>query len=1214
MGLFNDLRKKAADRAKKIQKWKKRIANIKKFVSALPFIIKAIAIAIVAIAGVTVFVWLIESVTAEETPKTVYEELEVENVSELVEIKGNKNDGYYLQFVDDFEDKLDVLIDKLNIQEGLYTLSDADENLLKDMLKAEIVTQFPDLGGKIDEDDENQFQGAVDVRRITPNKDIGEMKNTGAGEKVTLEDLNDNEIQVEDKKIYYENGEALTVTRNAEVYLKGEYNIAGTKTSDDGVTKKSRIVFSNIEGIDNTVDVKKGQVVYYRGNYFSDGKNTYVEVSKGQDGDTMGYIKAISVKSQKDSVGTETEEDDDEIDPGKPTIADENKKYRIAIAAGYNNSDDKGVNYNNELISEELTIQIAEKVEEIFGQYGNITVIQTGSTSENRENVKPEDRVSLTESATPDLNVQIYFSDEGETGVTVDYEYGDGLSQQLAEILANKISEGLDMENKGAVTSSNQVSDAYLEIDSSYNTGYPSVIARGGNIEDDSDREKLQNGGVDKYAQAIVDGCIEYLESSHDEYDEVTAVEKNDTYERINSHIYDMYYVPEGEFQAYIDNGDEKALDVYTLDENYNLITATWSVDGDKITIRENSAMNFRTVLQKVTTPFEYLLFYLIDSENDQFVSEFAKMIQDTEIVMAVKDNVTTTEVNTKIYQCTKILSDEGNQAEQHFGKDWHLTSNETVYTETCSTSVGITYAHTWFMEYEKGAGYNASSLGLDKDEKVDVEKNVKGILQETTTSTDEAGTNGEGYAIDNGVRTTYDVNLKGDIYRYVCSYQTYEKKNITTHTISNTYEEEEAVVSGDESKFVEIFNEHKMENYISDTWLWDIIAENEKTASLLDLTKYLIYEATDVDYDVTEFDFDIFDLSKFEDMGSSMGSLETFKEYLHSWEGNTGISEDGTKYIVGTDGYGNPTVGYGIDIYNGGFLDRFKAAGYDVSIGAQIDVEFVDALEDEEIQSAIQTVESKCAGLNLTIYQKYALVSRIYNCGAGGAFRARDGKTFVEAYKTYWNQEKDDEYGVTTNDAMYSHKLYTTYMSKPNTAGGQYSTGLENRRKSEWILFKTGYYDRINKWCSQTDTGSIVQKAVECHKYLRINGFTYAQAGISIPITGKGKTVDCSSFVSWVLYEAGYKDFAGPQENSRTFNANRWGWQQVSVSEAQPGDILVYSGHVEIMAADAGDRFRVYNCGGNASINASGTAELPESSSSAHTKAQILKILRPSQ
>ena len=49
-------------------------------------------------------------------------------------------------------------------------------------------------------------------------------------------------------------------------------------------------------------------------------------------------------------------------------------------------------------------------------------------------------------------------------------------------------------------------------------------------------------------------------------------------------------------------------------------------------------------------------------------------------------------------------------------------------------------------------------------------------------------------------------------------------------------------------------------------------------------------------------------------------------------------------------------------------------------------------------------------------------------------------------------------------------------------------------------------------------------------------------------------------------------------------------------------------------MAADAGDRFRVYNCGGDKSIKSSGTAELPESSSSGHTKAQILKILRPSQ
>jgi len=176
---------------------------------------------------------------------------------------------------------------------------------------------------------------------------------------------------------------------------------------------------------------------------------------------------------------------------------------------------------------------------------------------------------------------------------------------------------------------------------------------------------------------------------------------------------------------------------------------------------------------------------------------------------------------------------------------------------------------------------------------------------------------------------------------------------------------------------------------------------------------------------------------------------------------------------------------------------------------------------------------------------------------------------------------------------------------------------GLENRRKSEWILFKTGYYDRIDKWCSETEGGTIVESAVGIHKYVRENGYTYAQKGIKVPNT-QGKTIDCSSFVTWVLVNAKVPGFTEGmyQWNSSTFASNPLGWQIVSVSDAQPGDILVYSGHVEIVAENNpnSNSFRVYNCGSNNAIKATGTPELPESSNSGRGKTTTLVILRPPQ
>ena len=77
---------------------------------------------------------------------------------------------------------------------------------------------------------------------------------------------------------------------------------------------------------------------------------------------------------------------------------------------------------------------------------------------------------------------------------------------------------------------------------------------------------------------------------------------------------------------------------------------------------------------------------------------------------------------------------------------------------------------------------------------------------------------------------------------------------------------------------------------------------------------------------------------------------------------------------------------------------------------------------------------------------------------------------------------------------------------------------------------------------------------------------------------------------------------------------SNPYGWEEISKENVQPGDILVYSGHVEIYAGtDNYGNTLVYNCGGNDSINASGTNGLEEASraSGSHGVNNAAKILR---
>ncbi len=43
------------------------------------------------------------------------------------------------------------------------------------------------------------------------------------------------------------------------------------------------------------------------------------------------------------------------------------------------------------------------------------------------------------------------------------------------------------------------------------------------------------------------------------------------------------------------------------------------------------------------------------------------------------------------------------------------------------------------------------------------------------------------------------------------------------------------------------------------------------------------------------------------------------------------------------------------------------------------------------------------------------------------------------------------------------------------------FSQGLENRRKAEWLLFKTGYYDRIDEYYEEGSGGNIVECCGNC-------------------------------------------------------------------------------------------------------------------------------------
>ena len=112
--------------------------------------VKIIPMLLVVFTAASIVDFVVEIFTAENTPEKIYQQLEIEDVTELIQIKGDKQDGYYLDFIDDIDAKLDDLIETLNTS-GEYHNVPKDKKFLKKLLKAEAVTKYPNLGGKIPE-------------------------------------------------------------------------------------------------------------------------------------------------------------------------------------------------------------------------------------------------------------------------------------------------------------------------------------------------------------------------------------------------------------------------------------------------------------------------------------------------------------------------------------------------------------------------------------------------------------------------------------------------------------------------------------------------------------------------------------------------------------------------------------------------------------------------------------------------------------------------------------------------------------------------------------------------------------------------------------------------------------------------------------------------------------------------------------------------------
>lgn len=1066
-----------------------------------------------------------------------------------------------------------------------------------------------------------------------------------------------------------------------------------------------------------------------------------------------------------------------------------NAKHKVAIVAGHGISRNagsyeeianrtkwyttgtSGTTPSGETWKEyQITKKVADYVEEYLGPYSSeVSVVQVGYSQPNWE------RMQLAKDQGVDAYVGIHFNSSDDTsasGVSAYYRKGDSTSKSFADIFARQVSEYMGLSNNGVMDDSTSNNGQLDSIGNSSEWGFPSVLVEGGFMSNSSDMEVIgaeNEAGLKKYAKGIAAAILEYYGIENMGLDGVSNVMSTTSKSTgVNSKIYDLRYVSPEKFQEYVDTNSRQALRTYTLEPNtYKLIVANWSfTTDDGLKIEASNPINYRAVLNKYTMPIEYMIAFLVHTDDAELVSQLADLALDSEYVIAIQDNVTTVQTTVDVQEKrTRVIVGVGNELVE----DWNTVSTDVDVKETVSNEIELTYADSWFVKFWKSSSYSTMSftqssvsgndLTADQGEligncliteycyacnddgsgnfgttatasgrpatenltvavhpdmfhsagshlqngdyiiiegnvyRVDdvgptwrptmwvdmyiptnngacvcnrsesgvpvyVATNVREAGSEEDTETDEDELDGEQKnKLIKGINTTASVygevsdttnvteqalpGRQEDVQNSGNYVQVDSKQITTVRTISNKYDSGTEEKESNEQKVIDIFlNTEGFFNQFNIKWMSEILAQDEKTVNMIDLTKYLYNKAKEQysgqQDDDEKYSFDVY---KNNDLNKIYGSSTILEEFIKGLENNAlrlymsnhvSVDEgeiydyittgDEPEYKMITNEYGGRGFGFNIfhrlnetdwntgDGYEDRIVEHYLEVGVDniksyVNMDQTMDTSTVDQVMRKEIQKWRDKVEESIEkiGLELEDYQIDALTTIAYEYGWSDEY----ADNFAEAYQEYYEKDEKEKF-------QEEFKLPIEGDIRPFYVDDSDRNTTEEERKQNirnglvWELFDTGKYKTPNGEVLDPDSfngmgdGEFLSVAYEvwlevCQRFTSYGGSTTPPSGTQI---------DCSGYVSWVLYEYGVatgnnhlvQEFQGWQHTTETLKTVDWermGFEVIPVaggqdvrSILQPGDILDRSvgdganGHTQIVVEVKDGVVYTYDCG----------------------------------
>ena len=333
-----------------------------------------------------------------------------------------------------------------------------------------------------------------------------------------------------------------------------------------------------------------------------------------------------------------------------------------------------------------------------------------------------------------------------------------------------------------------------------------------------------------------LNGIIEFWRITKNEGEEETRVRL--TY--ISPEEFDK------KFNNYIEKGNKEVFNYFTLDEELNVVIATWSQeDGlfesnntakqnwkkikpgydetrikekdERYAVTENTSevikaeyttysatkktIYYKQVVQKYTLPFQYLWSLLVMGESYDFVKGLAELAYTSEITVGIYDNITTTvNVNAEEYvedfkeriikyEKTSSSSDYSEVSDETTENSYYNPApyyeKETITYKDNLVTVDLIRANVWFVDILTTYEYVEEKQPQIKNEEGPYTEEWKEVHGTTYGREEREKEVGSDY---NGMdQQTYTVYTKTETYS---SKRTSEHKYISTiDTSSNRYE-----------------------------------------------------------------------------------------------------------------------------------------------------------------------------------------------------------------------------------------------------------------------------------------------------------------------------------------------------------------------------------------------------------------------------------------